>query len=215
MTALNDIQILSNGFAATINGKTTMKGGNIKIHGGTGFNLTVPSYYSDKPTSVRLTNYIRKEVGPLNDGWEIQPYITTGSLTATYGITIGGVRIGSYPELWTSSGAFMGGDQRATLSKNVSDMPNGIVLVWSAYSTKVEDYCWNYTFIPKEHVENRNGGGVSVFLAGSASFKYVALKYIYVWDNEVLGTSLNTTNATIGGIQSTPQKFVLRKIIGV
>ena len=215
MTALNDIQILSNGFAATINGKTTMKGGNIKIHGGTGFNLTVPSYYSDKPTSVRLTNYIRKEVGPLNDGWEIQPYITTGALTATYGITIGGVGIGSYPELWTSSGAFMGGDQRATLSKNVSDMPNGIVLVWSAYSTKVEDYCWNYTFIPKEHVENRNGGGVSVFLAGSASFKYVALKYIYVWDNEVLGTSLNTTNATIGGIQSTPQKFVLRKIIGV
>ena len=56
---------------------------------------------------------------------------------------------------------------------------------------------------------------MSVFLAGSASFKYVALKYIYVWDNEVLGTSVNTTDATIGGIQSTPKKFVLRKIIGV
>ena len=109
----------------------------------------------------------------------------------------------------------MGGDQRASLAQNVSAMPNGIVLVWSAYTDKAEDYCWNYTFIPKEHVKNRNGDGVSVFLAGSASFKYVALKYIYVWDNEVLGISLNTADATIGGIQSTPQKFVLRKIIGV
>lgn len=218
MTALNNIQILSNGFAATTNGKTTMKGGNIKIHGGTGFNLTVPSYYSDEPTSVRLTNYIRKAVGPLNDGWEIQPYITTGSLTATYGITIGGINYtGDYSVLWTSSGAFMSKTQTASWeNKNVSDMPNGIVLVWSAYTDNgAEDYCWNYTFVPKEHVANRNGGGVSAFLAGSASFTYAAFKYVKVYDNKVEGSDLNTTDATIGGIQSKPKKFVLRKIIGI
>ena len=218
MSAINDIQILSNGFGVTTNGKTTMKGGNIKIHGGTGFNLTVPSYYSDQPTTVRLTNYIRKAVGSLNDGWEIQPYITTGVLTATYGITIGGINYtGDYTELWTSSGAFMSRTQTASWeNKNVSDMPNGIVLVWSAYTDNgAEDYCWNYTFVPKEHVANRNGGGVSAFLAGSASFTYAAFKYVKVYDNKVEGSDLNTTDATIGGIQSKPKKFVLRKIIGI
>lgn len=111
----------------------------------------------------------------------------------------------------------MGDTQTASWkNKNVSDMPNGIVLVWSAYTDNgAEDYCWNYTFVPKEHVDNRNGGGVSAFLAGSASFTYAAFKYVKVYDNRVEGSSLNTTDATIGGIQSKPKKFVLRKIIGI
>ena len=220
MTALNDVQILSNGFAATINGKTTMKGGNIKIHGGTGFNLTVPSYYSDEPTSVRLTNYIRKAVGPLNDGWEIQPYITTGVLTATYGIYIGGTHYtGDYSVLWPTNnetGKFMNGSQTIKLSKNISDLPNGIVLVWSVYSGGSQDYGFNYVFVPKYHPENYSEYGSSMLLS-SESGNYVAWKYLYIRDNEIKGYEKNGSGeyTASSGIKFTPNHFVLRAVIGV
>lgn len=220
MSAINDIQILSNGFAATINGKTTMKGGNIEIHGGTGFNLTVPSYYSDEPTSVRLTNYIRKAVGPLNDGWEIQPYITTGSLTATYGITIGGINYtGDYSVLWptgNNAGMFMNKDQTIELTKNISDLPNGIVLVWSVYSGGSQNYGFNYVFVPKYHVENWNGFAPSMLLS-SEDGNYVAWKYLYISDNKISGYKKNGSGeyTASSGIKFTPNHFVLRAVIGI
>ena len=201
--ATNNIAIQSLGFTSN----KIAKGGKVTISCPNGFNVTCEG---ETTFNTGKINY--NKTGAL---WEINPAIKTESLKVTSGVYIKEIEIGSYPELWTSSGSFMGGDQRASLAKNVSAMPNGIVLVWSAYSTKAEDYCWNYTFVPKEHVAKRNGGGVSAFLTGSATFNYVALKYIYVYDNEVLGISLNTTDATIGGIQSTPKKFVLRKIIGI
>lgn len=102
------------------------------------------------------------------------------------------------------------------LTKNISDLPNGIVLVWSVYSGGSRNYGFNYVFVPKYHVENWNGFAPSMLLS-SEDGNYVAWKYLYISDNKISGYEKNGSGeyTASSGIKFTPNHFVLRAVIGI
>lgn len=115
--------------------------------------------------------------------------------------------------LW-SGAMFMNANQTATLSENVSAQNNGIVLVWSAYSSGAKDWNWNFTFVPKQWVSSNGGAGVTSHMSGS-NFSDMASKYVYVSNNKVTGNAANENTGTANGITYANNKFVLRYVIGV
>ena len=210
--SLNNIAITSNGYGYTSGDTTYLKGGNIGLKAMGGFSLSVPTYSDDTGMGNILGyNTIKKASKLSGAGWEIKPSITTAFIEADFAVINGIIYTGDYEEIWTGA-HYMNSKQTADLKKEVSKFPNGIVLVWSAYTTSAQDDWWQYTFVPKEHVASKNGGGVSVFLSGSSA---VAYKHVYIYDNKITGEEGNVENSTIGGITSTPRSFVLRKVLGI
>lgn len=114
--------------------------------------------------------------------------------------------------LWSGS-SYMHGDQTASLSEKISNQLNGIVLAWSGYvNGTAQNYWWNYFFIPKEHVKNNAGAGVSMFLTGT----HFGYKYIYVSDSVLSGNvDNNSESRTIAGVTIEPRYYVLRYVYGV
>lgn len=90
--------------------------------------------------------------------------------------------------LWTG-GAFMFDGQTAPATKNLSDCPNGWVLVWSEFSASSQNYGWQYTFIPKSHTSHAAGGGI--WVGGHGTSGVVLKKYIYVTNTAVNGHAMN------------------------
>lgn len=116
--------------------------------------------------------------------------------------------------LW--SGAwFMLGSHTASLSANVSDQLSGIVLCWSAYvDGSAKNYDWVYTFIPKHHTANHGSTGVGTVLA-TANFGAVGMKYVYVYNDHLVGHDKNDDTGSANGITYRNNYWVLRYVVGV
>ncbi len=114
-------------------------------------------------------------------------------------------------QLW-SGAYFMNANQSISLSENVSDQLNGIVLVWSYYSSGTQNYNWNHIFVPKAFVASWKGNGTAIFLAGT----YPGYKYVYINDSGITGNDING-NATVNiqGMTTRPANYVLRYVYGV
>ena len=144
----------------------------------------------------------------------------TGALTGTSATFSGDIIAnkfkGTQNVLW--SGAwYMGDGQIATLSENVTDQANGIVLVWSYYNPSTNttgDWGWNFHFIPKKQVSNHSGGG-STFILASSKFEFIATKYLLIYNGQINGYIDNTATGTKNGITYANNRYVLRYVIGV
>ena len=117
--------------------------------------------------------------------------------------------------LW--SGAwYMAANQTANLSENVSAQAHGIVLAWSAYANgAAQNYSWNYTFVPKSHVIDHGGAGVSCIMIDPDR---IGMKYVYVSDNKVAGNDRNDDNGNVSGtnnVKFSNNYWVLRAVYGV
>ena len=113
---------------------------------------------------------------------------------------------------------YMTSGQDIDLSESVTDQLNGIVLCWSAYvNGAAQDYEWNYTFVPKDHVIRGESEGVSsgLMTTGYGSGMYVGTKYVYVYDTHIKGNDINTSVGTQAGITFTNNHWVLRYVLGV
>ena len=109
----------------------------------------------------------------------------------------------------------MTADQTANLSDAVLNQPNGIVLVWSHYSSNtVHNYQFNFDFIPKSFVSLHPGAGTTCIMAG-VPFTPVASKYVYIHDNKIVGYKDNTATGTKNGITYANNQYVLRYVISV
>lgn len=116
-------------------------------------------------------------------------------------------------KILATTASYMVADQVIELSELVSDQPNGIVLVWSGYNNGSEqNYDWIFTFVPKHHVLNHNGGGVCCSALCSDGHM---MKYVYVSDTHVTGHSSGTDTGTYGGVTRANNKYVLRYVLGV
>lgn len=116
--------------------------------------------------------------------------------------------------LW--SGAwFMRADQTAALSEAISAQPNGIMLVWSAYSgDAAKNYYWEFTPVPKHFIKAHNGTGVSFHLAAN-SYGVMGYKYLYISDTSIAGADNNNNGGSgAAGVTYTNNYFVLRYVIG-
>lgn len=121
--------------------------------------------------------------------------------------------------LWTGS-LLMTAGQTATFSEPMSQQKNGVVLVFSRYtSSTAQDYYYSCHFIPKLLVTAATGAGqtaagVAITMATS-KFDYIAGKYIRVTETGVTGDETNNASGTTSGIAYNNGGFALRYVIGV
>ena len=146
-------------------------------------------------------------------------YGNTVNITSRSGVYVDGKRIAANQVLWSGTGWYMSDTQTCTLSSAISAQANGIVLVWSEYNPTdgaTVNANFNTCFIPKHFVSVQEARGVSMVVV-SATFNFVASKYLYVSDTSLLGYSNNNAAEATKtcGIKTTPKNFVLRYVIGV
>ena len=156
----------------------------------------------------------------VNDGFnstynQLKIYSTKSELTKP--LYINGIEFkGTNKVLWSGK-YWMNADQTITLSEAISKQANGIVLVWSEYTdSEAVNANFNMFYVPKWFVGAHASKGVSMTLI-SATFNIAASKYVYVSDTSLAGYANNgAAEATkTCGIKTSPQKFVLRYVIGV
>ena len=117
--------------------------------------------------------------------------------------------------LW-SGAFFMNGNQSIPLSEPVSTQMSGIVLVFSRYSSYVQqDYHWNSFFVHKAHVALHEGQGNQFLMTTDGLFGAIASKYIYIYNDRLVGNANNEATGTANGITYNNAGFVLRYVIGV
>ena len=90
---------------------------------------------------------------------------------------------------------------------------SGIVLVWSRYNTNTNQASnsdVHTQFISKWCVKEMNGAGHTFV----DPYRHID-KYFYVYDDKIVGNSINDTNGTEGGITYNNRNCVLRAVIGV
>lgn len=121
--------------------------------------------------------------------------------------------------LWSNSnGYYMHSGQTINLASPISEQHRGIILHWQGYISgeSAQNYDHNYTFIPKQHIENAPGQGVSCILSGSTGNRF-SCKYVYVRDTSITGNDNNSQTVTrdTSGITFSNNYFVLTEVYGV
>ena len=118
--------------------------------------------------------------------------------------------------LW-SGGYYMQASHIIQLSEPISQQPNGIVLVFSRYSSgAAQDYHFNCFFIPKAQIALHPGAGHQFLLSADGSFSLMASKYLYINNTSIVGHDNNKASGTgASGISYENNGFVLRYVIGV
>ena len=111
----------------------------------------------------------------------------------------------------------MSAGHTVTLSKKVSEQVNGIVLVFSRYTEdEPKNYHFNSFFVPRDLVSAQLGNGHSFIMTTGNNFDLIAMKYLYIHDDKIVGNENNITTGTgASGITYTNNAFVLRYVLGV
>lgn len=113
--------------------------------------------------------------------------------------------------LW-SGVYYMTETQTATLSRNLSTCQTGIVLHWQAYENgSAANNSHVYSFVPKAHPV---GAGMLCPMA-APNFAYIGSKYVYVYNNRVVGNTHNDATGTNNGVTYNNKHWVLTQIIAV
>ena len=145
---------------------------------------------------------------------------TTGTLYLNSNggdVYVHGNLIAKNTTLW-SGASYMNASQTATLSSKVTDQANGIILIWSAYSTTDGALNQNFihTFVPKGFVDLQSGRGTGIWLTNAIG-TIVGCKYVYITNTTITGYSGNETGETwrASNYYTTNNYWVLRYVIGV
>ncbi len=113
-----------------------------------------------------------------------------------------------------SGGMYMTAGHTATLTEKVSEQPHGIILVFSAYESASDtNYGWQCFFVPKLLVSVSTSGHTFELSRGKHTRK--GTKYLYIYDDRIVGHDDNNLTGTNNGITYANNKFVLRYVIGV
>lgn len=103
-------------------------------------------------------------------------------------------------ELW-SGYLYMNATQTINPRRNISNCPNGWILVWSRYDSGAPlNSFWNFVYVPKRFATLSAGGMVHNLgadpVAGTGTVSQIqpVFKYIYITDNEIKGHAQNAVN---------------------
>ena len=137
--------------------------------------------------------------------------------TSSKPIWINGVEFAGENKVLWSGGYYMTATHTATLSEAVSAQANGIVLVFSRYSSSTaQNYHFNMHYIPKEQVAMHGGCGHTFLITNDGTFSLFATKYLYIHNTKIVGNDVNNASGTGNcGITYNNSAFVLRYVIGV
>jgi hypothetical protein len=170
----------------------------------------------DVSESYDMSDYITQQLYLPYDGIEYRRRhrVSNGSWTAwrqnRFHIGTGDCKV-----LCETAG-YMTADQTINLSESVSSQPNGIVLVWSEYTSgAAQNSGWSYFFVPKHRVTaGWSTGGLNctaIHYGGSSTMT----KYVYVHDTKIIGNDLNNDTNSNSFAPLANNRFVLRYVLGV
>lgn len=116
--------------------------------------------------------------------------------------------------LW-SGADYMNENQTISLDgdNNISKQLSGICLAFTYYdrsNNSVKWYGMHYYFVPKSAVTINNGGGT----AFTDAYRGIN-KYLYIYNDKIIGTKQNGTNGTEGGFSYDNRNWVLVRVFGV
>ena len=118
-------------------------------------------------------------------------------------------------QLWTSTW-FMNASQTAYLSEPISEQQHGILLFFQAYENGIaQEYWHNVYFVPKSIVKLKPGVGHSFHMVGGSDYSGEGRKYLYIYDDKIVGNQHNEGNGTKNGITYANNKFVLKYVYGI
>lgn len=118
-------------------------------------------------------------------------------------------------QLWTSTW-FMNASQTAYLSEPISEQQHGILLFFQAYENGIaQEYWHNVYFVPKSIVKLKPGVGHSFHMVGGSDYGGEGRKYLYIYDDKIVGNQHNEGNGTKNGITYANNKFVLKYVYGI
>lgn len=108
--------------------------------------------------------------------------------------------------------------QTIYFSQKVSEQQNGIAFVFSLYDLDEKvplDYNFQCFFVPKYQVAAFNGKGHNFLMVSNPKFEKISSKYVYIYDDKIVGNADNIISGTKNGITFNNYGFVLRYVIGV
>lgn len=121
--------------------------------------------------------------------------------------------------LWRDiGGSYMHGSQIANLSQKISEQNNGIVLLFQPYdNTNNVPYPKEYQlyFIPKIEIATIGEGMGHTFMIWGDDFGLRATKYLYIYNNKIVGFGNNDKTLTIDGKSVNNRDAVLTAVFGV
>lgn len=126
-----------------------------------------------------------------------------------------GVKISQNQNVLWSGADYINENQKISLdgNKNISKQLSGICLAFTHFdrsNNSVQWYGMHYYFVPKSAVAVNNGGGTAF------TDPYRGMnKYLYIYNDKILGTKQNGTNGSEGGFSYDNRNWVLVKVFGV
>lgn len=168
---------------------------------------TVPNDYSDIRHSatfyvpeMKAVDYIQIKISGGDSNWvQCDGVQLVNSDTATTYITEDGTWLlasGRYPvnnnqDLLWSGERYPTDTQTIRPDKKLSECKSGWLLMWQNYNpgSGSTNSNFQYVYIPKTHGITKDGYGVSVWVHSSGSI--ATRKYIYVYDDRIVGHSIN------------------------
>lgn len=118
-------------------------------------------------------------------------------------------------QLWTSTW-FMNASQTAYLSEPISEQQHGILLFFQAYENgSIQNYWFNTYFVPKSIVKLKPGVGHSFHMVGGSDYGGEGRKYLYIYDDKIVGNQYNEGTGSRNGITYANNKFVLKYVYGI
>lgn len=140
--------------------------------------------------------------------------VCNSTVYSSNGITFyNGVKIDGLTKVLWEGADYMNGAQTALLDEKVSDQLNGIALVWSHYNISTHQASnsdVHVQFISKWCVGEMNGAGHAFI----DPYRHID-KYFYVYNDKIVGSNINGTSGTEGGLSYDNRNCVLRAVIGV
>jgi len=140
--------------------------------------------------------------------------VCNSTVYSSNGITFyNGVKIDGLTKVLWEGADYMNGAQTALLDEKVLDQLNGIALVWSHYNISTHQASnsdVHVQFISKWCVGEMNGAGHAFI----DPYRHID-KYFYVYNDKIVGSNINGTSGTEGGLSYDNRNCVLRAVIGV
>lgn len=154
--------------------------------------------------------------GNVKIGASFEDRVSSGRKINILNGLIVGMDSDGYEVLWSGS-MIMGNGSQIGLPALVSSQPNGIVLVFSRCQDgeAVDDHYTSH-FVPNSLIASRAESGVAMdFLMSTYNFYYTGAKYLTIYDNKIVGSSVNVEKGTNSGITYDNSNYTLRYVLGV
>ena len=138
-----------------------------------------------------------------------------GKMSASQGFMCGSTTETFQNQVLWSGAVWPTGEQSCTLSSPITDMPHGVLIIFSNYSGSIQNTRIHCFYVPKKAISQWSGSGFQ-FNMFSTDFSQVCGKYLYIANSKITGHNDNTKTGTgSSGIKYANNTFALRAVVGV